>query len=63
MVAQSFLTKTVRLGIKKTDAITFCAYTQLKFQKALAEVDCEIRIDFADDGKFIASRISFSKTY
>jgi hypothetical protein len=28
----------------------FCAYTQLTFQNALAEVDCEIRIDFADDG-------------
>lgn len=28
----------------------FCAYTRLKFQKALAEVDCEVRIDFANDG-------------
>jgi len=28
----------------------FCAYTRLKFQNALAEVDCEVKIDFADDG-------------
>lgn len=28
----------------------FYAYTRLKFQNALAEVDCEVRIDFADDG-------------
>ena len=28
----------------------FYAYTHLKFQNALAEVDCEVRIEFADDG-------------
>lgn len=28
----------------------FYAYTRLKFLNALAEVDCEVRIDFAEDG-------------
>lgn len=28
----------------------FYAYTRLKFQNALAEVDCEVRINFNDDG-------------
>ena len=30
----------------------FCAYTRLEFRNALAEVNCEVRIHFADDGSF-----------
>lgn len=29
----------------------FCAYTHLDFRNALANVDCEIRINFSDDGR------------
>lgn len=29
----------------------FCAYTHLDFRNAIATVDCEIRIEFSDDGR------------
>lgn len=39
----------------------FCAYTRLKFQNALAEVDCEVRIDFADDGSLSQVKLASVK--
>ena len=30
----------------------FCAYTHLDFNHALANVDCEVKIKFSDDGSF-----------
>ena len=38
------------VGDREDRCYYFCAYTNLIFQNALAEVDCEVRIDFADDG-------------
>lgn len=39
----------------------FCAYTRLKFQNALAEVDCEVRIDFSDDGSLSQVKLASVK--
>lgn len=39
----------------------FRAYTRLKFQNALAEVDCEVRIDFSDDGSLSQVKLASVK--
>ncbi len=39
----------------------FCAYTRLTFQNALAEVDCEIEINFSDDGSLSQVELSSVK--
>ena len=39
----------------------FCAYTRLKFQNALAEVDCEVEINFSDDGSLSQAKLSSVK--
>lgn len=39
----------------------FCAYTRLKFQNALAEVDCEVRIDFSDVGSLSQVKLASVK--
>ncbi len=39
----------------------FCAYTCLTFQNALAEVDCEVEINFSDDGSLSQVELSSVK--
>lgn len=39
----------------------FCAYTRLTFQNALAEVDCEVEINFSDDGSLSQVELSSVK--
>lgn len=39
----------------------FCAYTHLDFRNALANVDCEIRINFSDDGSLSAIELISTK--
>ena len=39
----------------------FCAYTRLEFRNALAEVNCEVRIHFADDGSFSQAELDSVK--
>lgn len=39
----------------------FCAYTRLTFQNALAKVDCEVEINFSDDGSLSQVELSSVK--
>ena len=40
----------------------FLAYTYLEFQNASAEIDCEVRINFADDGSFTSISLDSVRT-
>ncbi len=46
---------------KEDQCYYFCAYTHLEFQNALAEVDCEVGIDFSDDGSLSQAELSSVK--
>ena len=45
-----FLDETRSAWDKEDQCYYFCAYTHLDFQNALADIDCEIKINFSDDG-------------
>jgi len=45
-----FLDETRSAWDKEDQCYYFCAYTHLDFLNALADIDCEIKINFSDDG-------------